>query len=132
MLFMERDEICAHGHLHSHNIFVNLRDMQVLIGDYGLYSLKKFCKIFQEYNMANNSSAPEVWETQDKSVTFFNRPEVDIYSLGFILWELETGLQPFANETKEDVRVLLLDKKVRPRIPSSTNQNLALLIRRCW
>jgi 5-methylthioribose kinase len=63
MLFMERDEICAHGHLHSKNIFVNLRDMQVLIGDYGLYSLKKFMKIFEDYEMINNYSPPEVWET---------------------------------------------------------------------
>lgn len=53
----------AHGHISSKNIFVNLRDMEVQIGDFGLFTLKKFCKLFHNYQMVNKWSAPEVWES---------------------------------------------------------------------
>lgn len=52
----------AHSHLSSKNIFVNIRDMEVQIGDFGLSTLKKFCKLFHDYSMLSHWSAPEVWE----------------------------------------------------------------------
>ena len=53
----------AHSHLTSKNIFVNVSDMDVQIGDYGLFTLKKFCKLFNGYsNMLSKWSAPEIWE----------------------------------------------------------------------
>ena len=37
--------------------------MEVQIGDFGLFTLKKFCKLFHGYDMLNNWSAPEIWES---------------------------------------------------------------------
>ena len=54
----------AHGHLTSRNIFVDLKTMKVLIGDYGMQTLKKFCKMFNGYSMLSNWSAPEIWSSQ--------------------------------------------------------------------
>ena len=54
----------AHSHLTSKNIFVRMSDLHVQIGDYGMHSLKKFCKLFHGYETLNNWSAPEVWESQ--------------------------------------------------------------------
>ena len=93
----------AHGHLTSKNIFVNPNTWAVQIGDYGMYSLKKFCKVFHGYDMLTKWSAPEVWEVQyqgtdsernpkfNGKATYFNQPVVDIYSLGVIFWEMEVG-----------------------------------------
>lgn len=135
----------AHSHLTSKNIFINLSDMQVFIGDYGLYGLKKFCKLFHGYDMLSNYCAPEVWMSQfkgkrsdstkklyDPKSSFFHDPQVDIYSFGVLLWELETAELPFESESKETVFKLLTKDKVRPRIPLETNKSLALLIRQCW
>ena len=63
----------AHGHLTSKNVFVNLSDMKIQIGDFGMTSLKKFCKLFNNYEMLNNCSAPEVWEKH------FNGPTSNEY-----------------------------------------------------
>lgn len=150
-----------------------MTDLQVQIGDYGMQSLKKFCKLFHGYEMLNNWSAPEIFESQfpgsnlaqaessaqhssqippsntmsrsdslnqqagrnpryDRKASFFNKPQVDIYSLGMILWEMETGHVPFENESQSQVYSLLANDKMRPRIPPETNKSLALLIRRCW
>ena len=68
----------------------------------------------------------------DRRASFFNKPSVDIYSLGMILWEMETGHIPFESESPSQVFSLLATDKMRPRIPAETNKSLALLIRRCW
>lgn len=49
-----------------------------------------------------------------------------------ILYELETGNVPFAEQDDEGIRNILLEQKLRPLIPESTDKNLSLLIRRCW
>ena len=148
----------SHAHITTKNIFVNLRDMQIQVGDFGLFKLKQFCKLFHGYNMLTNYSAPEIWERHynpttvieddedddnflnqsmhnpkyDPKVTYYNQSAVDIYSLGFILWELENNQVPFIMENSDDMFSLLTINKVRPKINPDTNKNLALLIRWCW
>ena len=55
-------EYFAHSHLSSENIFNNIEDLNVYIGDYGFQSLKKFCRLFQGYETLNVYSAPEIWD----------------------------------------------------------------------
>ena len=56
----------AHAHLTSKNVFVDLskKGLKIQIGDYGMQTLKKFCKIFKQYSMLSKWSAPEIWSTQ--------------------------------------------------------------------
>lgn len=147
-MMLKNSELSAHSHLSAHNIFVDMRDMHICIADYGMFALKKFCKLFNNYEMVNNWSAPEIWESNsqygikesqsnslsfnDPSETFFHCQKVDIYSYGFMLWELETGKLAFENEGKASIFQLLIEQKVRPKIPPETDKSLALLIRRCW
>jgi serine/threonine protein kinase len=107
---------------------INTIDMSVQLADYGLKSLKKYCKLFEQYNSLNSYSAPETWTNQklEETVT------ADIYSFGMILWELETGNQPFTGKTKQEISHMLVDQQLRPMIPETTDKNLQILIRRCW
>lgn len=106
--------------------------MKVYLADYGMRSLKKFCKLFANYSNVNNWSPPEVWDTDNATPETQDRESVDSYSFGMLIWELETGDVPFEGLDVIQMRSMLLDKKLRPMIPENTDQNLSLLIRRCW
>lgn len=51
----------SHTHLCSRNILLNPSDFSIYIADYGLKSLKKFCKLFAGYANHNYWSCPEIW-----------------------------------------------------------------------
>jgi hypothetical protein len=48
-----------------------------------------------------------------------------------IVWEVETGSVPYEGLDEKEVR-RMLEQKLRPMIPEGTDENLSLLIRRCW
>ena len=85
-------------------------------------SLKKFSKLFLNYQSSNNWSPPEVWS--ESQVDHFESTAVDTYSFGVILWELETGNVPFESLDDKAMRFMLLEQKLRPQIPESTDKNL--------
>ncbi|CDW81984.1 protein kinase [Stylonychia lemnae] len=120
----------AHSHLSSKNILLNPSDFNIYIADYGLKSLKKFCKLFSRYQNHNPWSAPEVW--QDMQADFYDTITIDSYSFGVLLWELETGNVPFEGLDEKTMRYMLLDQRLRPLIPENTDPLLSVLIRRCW
>jgi len=55
-----------------------------------------------------------------------------VYSYGVLLWELETTNIPFEGLDEKTMRYMLLDQKLRPLIPETTDRALSTLIRRCW
>jgi len=57
---------------------------------------------------------------------------VDVYSFGLILWEIETCSIPFKEMNDREIKEILVKQKLRPEIPKTTDENLSLLIRRCW
>ncbi|TNV83600.1 hypothetical protein FGO68_gene15796 [Halteria grandinella] len=119
----------AHGHLTPHNILLNPIDLSICIGDYGLRSLKKYCKLFHGYRNRSEWSAPEVWQGADGDT------EADVFSFGLMMWAVETGIQPFAGKKMDEVGYMLIEQKLRPQIPPATQANdlnLAQLIRACW
>ena len=125
----------AHSHLSSKNVMLSPSDLQLLIADYGLCSLKKFCKLFIQYNGANAWSAPEVLCSEQigsSEVDVFENTKADSYSFGVILWEIETGQVPFEGYDDKSIKNLIVIEKMRLKIPEYTETNLAKLIRRCW
>ncbi len=124
----------AHSHLSSRNVMLSPSDLQLLISDYGLCSLKKFCKLFIQYTSVNAWSAPELWSAENSTneTDAFENTKADSYSFGVILWEIETGQVPFEGYDERAIKNLIVIEKMRPKIHEQTEANLARLIRRCW
>ena len=49
-----------------------------------------------------------------------------------ILWEIMNDAIPFANTSISDVKRLIADEKLRPKIAESMPEEIAALIRCCW
>ncbi len=88
--------IC-HGHLTSHNIFVDFRSskkFKVRIGDIELSSLHKFANTFGDYRNASVWSSPECL-INTKKIVSDPTPEMDVYSLSMLMWEIWHFTVPF-------------------------------------
>lgn len=58
--------------------------------------------------------------------------KVDVYSFGIVLWELITGLLPFQNMTAVQAAFAVVNRGVRPPIPTDCPQALSDIMSRCW
>jgi serine/threonine protein kinase len=58
--------------------------------------------------------------------------KVDVYSFGIVLWELITGLLPFPNMTAVQAAFAVVNKNVRPIIPSDCLPVLSGIMTQCW
>lgn len=58
--------------------------------------------------------------------------KVDVYSFGIVLWELITGMLPFANMTAVQAAFAVVNKGVRPIVPPDCPPSLGEIMTRCW
>ena len=58
--------------------------------------------------------------------------KVDVYSFGIVLWELITGMLPFQNMTAVQAAFAVVNKGVRPIIPTDCLPVLSDIMTRCW
>lgn len=75
-----------HGHLSSHNIFVESdkhSGIKVYIDDLALSPFIKYAILLNDYKAKSVWSAPEILkDIKNKEIT----KEMDVYSFGMILW----------------------------------------------
>ncbi|TNV73804.1 hypothetical protein FGO68_gene3892 [Halteria grandinella] len=149
----------SHTHLSSHNVLLDVQDLsnlQVLLADMESENLRKYAKLFMQYNFINAWSPPELMISDSSrrvsdtpprsqnSQVFLNlsqqsdnsgngdKRSIDCYSFGMILWELEHEEPPFHGKSDLDIRTLVCDQSMRPTISPKANPALQALIRSCW
>ncbi|OHT01748.1 hypothetical protein TRFO_31307 [Tritrichomonas foetus] len=79
--------------------------------------------------------SPEVFTEDENCYT----PSIDIYSFGFILWELlmidsnskNSNILQYSKYNPTQIAAMVVEKDFRPRIPTNTPE-MERLIKRCW
>ncbi|CEM12005.1 unnamed protein product [Vitrella brassicaformis CCMP3155] len=116
-----------HGHLTSHNVIVSPTHRAYLT-DLGFHSLKRFLAVLGVYEFRSAWSAPEILSGECRVFT----AETDVYSLGILIWEVCTSIEPFGGSNIQTIRKLVVEGKKRPELPASIPKDLAGLVRSCW
>jgi serine/threonine protein kinase len=89
--------IC-HGHLTSHNLFIEHDDFhgyKIWIGDLELQPFIKIGALFNNYSVNSVWSSPEVLFQQ--KIQDFNKA-MDVYSFSILFWEILHEQIPFDND----------------------------------
>jgi serine/threonine protein kinase len=117
----------VHGHLTSHNVFLD----PVLIADLGLEHLKKYVGLLEGYCNKNGWSSPEVLKDSGNVVI---KPcfSDDVYSFGMILWEIMTEQAPFSDYNLKKLRELVGEQGFRPALTDVEHSSIQELIKICW
>ncbi|GMH40072.1 hypothetical protein BSKO_07976 [Bryopsis sp. KO-2023] len=98
----------------------------VKIGDFGVARIMAMGGCMTAETGTYRWMAPEVIE---------HRPydcKADVFSFGVLLWELLTGQVPYNGMTPLQAAVGVVQKDLRPDLPSNCPGNLAQIMRRCW
>ena len=118
-----------HLHLSSKNVYLD-DDMTAVVGDYGFDSLKFTATTFNRYKNKNSYSSPEVLVNGNDIGTGTDE-KIDVYSYGMVLWELFANTTPFDVELPQVISYVV-EQKLRPKIESNFDKEIAELIRTCW
>ena len=112
-----------HGHLTSHNIFIDLKkiasgtfEVRVRIADIETFDFMEYGNIFFNYRISSVWSSPEVLKYQKKILEITT--QMDVYSFGMILWELWHQSVPFDNDIKQATQYVVKEES-RPKIVQS-------------
>ena len=77
--------IC-HGHITSHNIFVDfdqLNGMKIYLGDLEVSNFLKYASLLSDYSLISVWSSPEVMKSNK---ILESTKEMDIYCFGILIW----------------------------------------------
>lgn len=56
----------------------------------------------------------------------------DVFSYGIILWEITHKQPPYSRQNGNEVAMQVIQKNLRPKIDSSVQEELQLLMQNCW
>lgn len=114
-----------HRDLKSDNLLIS-GDKSIKIADFGVARIEVKTEGMTPETGTYRWMAPEMIQ---------HRPydqKVDVYSFGIVLWELITGMLPFANMTAVQAAFAVVNKGVRPAIPQDCLPVLSEIMTRCW
>ncbi|KAK4786421.1 hypothetical protein SAY86_003110 [Trapa natans] len=114
-----------HRDLKSDNLLIN-SDKTIKIADFGVARIEVQTEGMTPETGTYRWMAPEM--IQHRHYT----QKVDVYSFGIVLWELITGMLPFQNMTAVQAAFAVVNKGVRPIIPSDCLPILSEIMTRCW
>lgn len=120
-----------HGHLTSKNILLTNEFFPKVSGLLFL-DLKKYISLQSGYSNKSAYSAPEILVEENVLINVSPKICHDIYSLGIIFWEVLTGKSPFPNLKIKEVKRMVVEETLRPKVDEAIPFFIANLIRCCW
>ncbi|CAG8516410.1 6016_t:CDS:2 [Acaulospora colombiana] len=116
-----------HRNLHGGNVLINLN--MASIGDLGMCRPAGKSDSFDDKDGSHGVlpfMAPEILRNKPHTTS------ADVYSFGFIMWQLATNRKPFAGKSHDSHLALEICKGLRPEITEDIPECYARLMRRCW
>ncbi|OAY72347.1 Serine/threonine-protein kinase HT1 [Ananas comosus] len=111
--------------IRSDNLLI-FSDKSIKIADFGVARIEVQTEGMTPETGTYRWMAPEM--IQHRPYT----QKVDVYSFGIVLWELITGMLPFANMTAVQAAFAVVNKGVRPIVPPDCPPSLGEIMTRCW
>ncbi|KAK1268812.1 Serine/threonine-protein kinase CTR1 [Acorus gramineus] len=121
----------VHFDLKCENLLVNMRDPHrpiCKIGDLGLSKVKQHTMVSGGVRGTLPWMAPELLSGKSNMVS----DKIDVYSFGIVMWELLTGDEPYADMHCASIIGGIVNKTLRPQIPSWCDPEWKSLMESCW
>ncbi|KZV39347.1 hypothetical protein F511_17539 [Dorcoceras hygrometricum] len=124
MNYLHQNNI-IHRDLKAANLLMDENEV-VKVGDFGVARVKAETGVMTAETGTYRWMAPEVIEHKPYD------HKVDVFSFGVVLWELLTGKLPYEHLTPLQAAIGVVQKGLRPAIPTHTHPKLIELLERCW